>query len=1513
MNTLIKNLWFIAASLILIPGLRLNTHAYDFQKYNYIPPFIAAGEAPSVLLICDTSGSMDHFAYAHTVDGFESGNNAVYNSNTVYYGYFDPYAYYRYVKCEDVDDTYARSGFFEENTVGWTDSLGDFHGEYNGGAIPEDGVDNVDPAGTNIGVGNYEWSGNYLNYISMRRADILKRVLMGGRRAPSNFSNLFENAPAGYDTGANVNPLDYLVVGDYLYYGSRAGSTFDDSKSPLPPGPDSNEATEVALGKPDRTNPLNDCYLTPYGDGSGTVTLTFEYYYNDSCGNNSYHRPFYLKFTATPVAISDLPSEAKGERRKLLALKLLAGEQPQGIVQRTGGQVRFGVTRFNRSDNEGGQVLVPVGDTNHLCTPISGACGSVCTGYGVGSDDMGDGFRMNGVLLAINDLEAAANTPLGETLATAVLYFQQNNPFYHNPADFTVSKLWDPFFFNKDMDTNCSVLADEGEYVVCSKGYVIVLTDGEPTSDSNFPGWVVNYNDGGNDGTTRIDDVARYAHITDLRPNDLVHGAETYLFSTVDNTLNIYPVFTFGAGGTLLRSTARNGGFIDKNSDNKPNTIAEETAATADNKEWDFDGDGEADNYFEATSGEEIEASLISALSDILRRAASGSAASIIAGSRSGSGAIFQAIFFPEMQEPSGTRTVAWTGYLHALFTDEYGNMWEDWNGNDALDVPGDRIVQLYWNSAENATKVRFYTSRLPNGQSDPASLHIDSNDPAKNNIMNIAPIWEAGQELTRCSSAGTQRSYAISDPTQRYIFTWVDTNNDGIVTDADGIPGNADEIRHFIPANLLAVEPYFDLPLPADPDYISGADLTDWIRGVEVAGYRSRQIDYDNDSIIDTWRFGDIIYSTPTIVGAPAELLDMIYRDDSYRTFYRANKDRRQVIYVGANDGMLHAFNAGFYDEINKSFLVASGGKTQYNLGEELWAFIPFDLLPHLQALPQIDYDSVHGNHVCFVDLKPRIMDVKFANNTWHTVLVCGMRLGGGEVTVNGDTLKSAYFALDITDPESEPVLLWSYNDTHLTSPAVSNNLGFTTSYPAVVNQYDSFGNIKTFVVVGSGLTTLNPFYPTQAASPYPAKSDRQATLYAIDIETGAASVVDAANMPIADINSYFGDPVAIDLSYKTEIIPPNVCYASELGYVGIGYDHDNVNTTPDIGKIYRIKAMQANGNPEMNPSLWTLSLLCDVAKPVSSSPNVSAAGIKGRFTTDDYRAYITADLSVDPNEENNYIPLVYFGTGEYWFAQDKEDQTQQFFYGIKEPIAIVDRDPGPTVDNVYQFAWGTVDPTHLMDTTSTVVYENGWVDMNGDGAIGQWVLPAPPFNPPGPVTSATWLNNWPNDPPHFDDWVDYLMNVDMTTTSKDHFSKYHGWKIDLVSTGERVVGMPGVLGGIVVFTSYLPSDQVCVTKGDSYLYALHYLTGTAFYEPILDVDLNTSITIGPDTYYAAEKSSDLGEGMGITPTFHAGGEDGKAKAFIQTSTGAIREINVDTVFDVLGPGVHLRSWKLR
>lgn len=173
----------------------------------------------------------------------------------------------------------------------------------------------------------------------------------------------------------------------------------------------------------------------------------------------------------------------------------------------------------------------------------------------------------------------------------------------------------------------------------------------------------------------------------------------------------------------------------------------------------------------------------------------------------------------------------------------------------------------------------------------------------------------------------------------------------------------------------------------------------------------------------------GDIVSSSPVYVGAPrAFYRDSLEPNAPYSAFKAAQKDRTKMIYAGANDGMLHAFNA--------------------EDGSELWAYIPSPVFKNLHALTKPDY-----SHLFYVDGHANAVDA-YVNGSWKTVLVGGLNKGGQGI-----------YALDVTNPvpgsesAAASMLMWEFTD------ADDADLGYTYSRPAVVrmrdgNWYAVFGN---------------------------------------------------------------------------------------------------------------------------------------------------------------------------------------------------------------------------------------------------------------------------------------------------------------------------------------------------------------------------------------------------------------------------------------------------------------------
>ncbi|MEZ4389180.1 MAG: PilC/PilY family type IV pilus protein [Candidatus Krumholzibacteriia bacterium] len=240
----------------------------------------------------------------------------------------------------------------------------------------------------------------------------------------------------------------------------------------------------------------------------------------------------------------------------------------------------------------------------------------------------------------------------------------------------------------------------------------------------------------------------------------------------------------------------------------------------------------------------------------------------------------------------------------------------------------------------------RGYEERLYRGKFMPGSWHgyLESFDlPYENGD---SPVWEAGYILSGRA------------PNTRSIITGIGS------TDLMFDVGNAATLMG--PMGIAHVD--------------DATDVIRWTRGEAVAGLRNR----------GGWRLGDIIHSTPVVVGAPANFNP----EPAYQSFMAANEIRTKMVYAGANDGMLHAFFAAN--------------------GEEAWAFVPEFALPKLAAVADTSYC-----HQYTVDLTPSVTDCKLGG-LWRTVLIGGGRQGG-----------ASYFALDVTDPYW-PDLLWQVELPH-------------------------------------------------------------------------------------------------------------------------------------------------------------------------------------------------------------------------------------------------------------------------------------------------------------------------------------------------------------------------------------------------------------------------------------------------------------------------------------------------
>ena len=222
----------------------------------------------------------------------------------------------------------------------------------------------------------------------------------------------------------------------------------------------------------------------------------------------------------------------------------------------------------------------------------------------------------------------------------------------------------------------------------------------------------------------------------------------------------------------------------------------------------------------------------------------------------------------------------------------------------------------------------------------------------------------------------------------------------------------------------------------------------------------------------------GDIINSEPVLLMPPSAVFSETI-DKGYAAFKKAAAKRPAVVFQGANDGMLHAFNA--------------------DTGTEEWAYVPSLLLPTLAGLSR-----VHGfSHHYYVDGTPTVSDVDFDRTggaagtgepDWRTILVGGLGKGG-----------RGYYALDVTNgtPADEAGVaanvLWEFPNSS-TPPQVVANLGYSFGKPVIAKA----GDQGWVVLVTSGYNNTEPITVTVEGASTTYTGDGKGHLFVLNAKTG-------------------------------------------------------------------------------------------------------------------------------------------------------------------------------------------------------------------------------------------------------------------------------------------------------------------------------------------------------------------------------------------------------------------------
>ncbi len=704
--------------------------------------------------------------------------------------------------------------------------------------------------------------------------------------------------------------------------------------------------------------------------------------------------------------------------------------------------------------------------------------------------------------------------------------------------------------------------------------------------------------------------------------------------------------------------------------------------------------------------------SLENIATDLLGRVASGSSISILSEGQTQMGAnMLQGVFYPTKY--FGGKEISWPGYLYNYWfynSKTVNNIREDTVHDYILQLNQDNGLIFNFDDQAGLTVGRYSD---PTASGDPSQF-VDSVS-----LDALSPIWEAGKTLFKTAAGGRH----IYTPGGSGLVDFNDTNA-ALTTPATSLLGNT--------ANL-------DSCLAGANDTATLKNLVNYIRGTDIAGCRTRTVglcydgsSYSNQACLtdgdcsathfptcqkNVWKLGDIIYSSPQVqtdyhycASVPADPTGEVtfnsqacsQDSDCTAGTYTSCLKKENVVFVGANDGMLHAFETGILtdkaqdgvDSAQHQIEKATGIPTE-DMGKELWAFIPKNSLPYLRCLAVPPPGSCH---LYFNDLRPYITKMNTSTGT-KTVLIGGMRLGGGALDSttgtycmnasgqsnghectsvsqcttppynagcstayhfnapedtcsplqcsNPDTCYnpsnctglSAYYALDITDVES-PKLLWEFTHPFL---------GYSYSGPAIIHKWSdptSLSGDKYYIMFLSGPTGSADGSSIQNVKSFVLKLTDQLGIESVHVN-------DFGN---AAKNGFGGRLLTTGLDVNSD---------GYTDFVFFGYGYTTSGNTGDWkGGIAKVNTNNLDPALALDPANWTYD--------VQTYNNIAQLPITAKVEA--MRCF------------NNWY--VYAGTGRFFFPQDdygpSGESGKNFIIGFPFTCNQYNEDCGPNINRL-------------------------------------------------------------------------------------------------------------------------------------------------------------------------------------------------------------------------------------
>ncbi len=828
----------------------------------------------------------------------------------------------------------------------------------------------------------------------------------------------------------------------------------------------------------------------------------------------------------------------------------------------------------------------------------------------------------------------------------------------------------------------------------CQKNFALLTTDGYWNTDSNSDVKDVNGNqidnldsdvnsrplyEGATASSASLADTAKYYYDTDLRTSALsnctgVLGQNVCGEAAGEENITKQNMSTFtlglGVDGTLQYSTdyktQTTGDFADikAGTSNWSVPVANTESAVDDLWHAAVNGNG---TYFSARDPKQLTTSLKKALSDIQSKVGAGSAASASA-LQPTSGDNFNYI--------ASYTTGKWIGNLEARTV----NLTTLETSEDALwcveNIASQTCTQGFSTSAETVSGSNVFYCKAT-GLTATACANAGGFVAGADCKIEIASSC-LGTMPGKVSAAGDTRTIKF--------------NSSGSLTDFTFGNLNATQQTYFGATALSSkLAQWNDLTTGTGSQQAAavGSGIVNYLRGQkgleDNGGNPAAQRIFRNREAT----MGDITESQPVYVAKPF----FNYVDAGYSGFVSAQASRKGMIYVGANDGMLHAFYAKDETAVTPPAVCVVGGGT-YCGGEEAWAFVPTPVISKMAKLADRDYAV---NHVNFVNGDPQIADICTANcstaatATWKTILVGGLS-GGGR----------GYYALDVTNPTA-PVLLWEYTAQN------QSNLGYSFGRPVITKLDSSAANganaNKWVVLLTSGYD--NGTLDADGTTNNSPTGNGQGYLYVLDANTGS-------------------ELKAFSTGVGTAATPSGLAYIA--AYADDGYKNNLATYTYGgdlLGNLWRFNINATTGTAPFQ--MATLVGPTGLAQPITTIPQLGLI---------------------------NKRRVIYVGTGKYLEAADLGNTDVQSIYAIKDYNLTTGAELGNPRSNLVAQTLTTVGDSRKLTTTQSVDFNTGlgwYIDlpagerMNIDPLLINGVLLAPTIVPTSTSCSpggTGWFN---------------------------------------------------------------------------------------------------------------------------------------------------------------------------